>query len=430
MSLEKLKSASSLKDVAKILGFKPKSISYILYIKPPADKYNKFEIPKRSGGKRLVSAPYQDLKKLQRRLSELLEQCISEINEKRKVKSVLSHGFRPKYSIITNASVHRKKRYVFNMDLENFFGTINFGRVRGFFITNRNFELNPEVATVLAQIACHDNSLPQGSPCSPVISNLIGHLVDIRLAALASKASCSYSRYADDLTFSTNKKTFPVKVARAVGDELNQWQVGNNLRKIIAKAGFTINDTKTRMQYKDSRQDVTGLVVNAKVNTRAEYRHMVRAMVHRLLKTGGYQFKQLTYNDGGDAVATEVEGTLNQLNGMLSFIDSINVHNRHKDLKHSDSKKNTQPQAILNANEKVYKQFLIYKNFFAATSPLILCEGKTDNIYIKFALKNLAKDYTMLIESSVKSGVKYKIKFFKRNVISGRLLGLNGGSGC
>jgi len=335
--LEKLKAATTLHDVAHILGFKPKSLAYILYKKPSAARYKHFEIPKRTGGKRSISAPYPDLMNLQKRLSKLLQDCICEINVARKIESALSHGFRRKYSIITNAAIHRNKRYVFNIDLENFFGTINFGRVRGFFITNRNFELNPAVATVLAQIACHENALPQGSPCSPVISNLIGHLLDIRLAALSNQVGCSYSRYADDLTFSTNKRNFPTKVAKLAGEETHQWQAGKNLERIIEKAGFTINNAKTRMQYMNSRQDVTGLVVNSKVNTRAEYRRTARAMVHRLLNTGSFQRKQISHDDKGDLVETEVNGTLEQLNGMLGFIDSVSVSNKRKDMKPSDS---------------------------------------------------------------------------------------------
>src|SRR5262249_27624617 len=205
----------------------------------------------------------------QTRLSELLQDCVHEINKTRKIESALSHGFRRKHSIITNASRHRRRRYVFNVDLENFFASINFGRIRGFFIKNRNFELTPKVATVLAQIACHENGLPQGSPCSPVLSNLIGHVLDIRLASLARKVGCNYSRYADDLTFSTSKLVFPPEVARRVDGTEHEWQPGEELKRMIVSSGFAINAVKTRMQYAGSRQDVAGLVVNVKVNTRA-----------------------------------------------------------------------------------------------------------------------------------------------------------------
>jgi hypothetical protein len=83
--------------------------------------------------------------------------------------------------------------------------------VRGFFVKDRNFALQEKVATVIAQITCHDNELPQGSPCLPVISNLVGHLLDTRLARFAKFHKCTYSRYADDITFSTNRKEYPAR---------------------------------------------------------------------------------------------------------------------------------------------------------------------------------------------------------------------------
>lgn len=429
--LEKLKVASSLHDVAHLLGFKPKLLAYILYIKPSSEKYTQFTIAKRSGGKRLISAPYPNLKTLQKRLSTLLENCVADINKIRNIKSSLSHGFRRKHSIITNADNHRNKRYVFNIDLENFFGTINFGRVRGFFITNRNFELNPAVATVLAQIVCHENALPQGSPCSPVISNLIGHLLDIRLAALAHQVSCRYSRYADDLTFSTNNRNFPTEVASLVADGLHQWQVGKKLEGIIKKAGFIINTAKIRMQYMDSRQDVTGLVVNSKINTRAEYRRTTRAMVYRLLKTGKFQRKVTIRDAAENLVVIEEDGTLDKLNGMLSFIDSVNQFNivkQNNKNKMAQSASKEKKDTFL-PNEKIYPRFLIFKNFFASSCPVIVCEGKTDNIYIKSAIRQLIDDYPRLAEKKASGFISLRIKLFRYTNTSGNILGLTGGAG-
>jgi len=426
--IEKLKSATTLHDVAHILGFQPKSLAYILYKKSDADKYQHFEIPKRSGGSRLISAPYPDLMNLQRRLSDLLQDCIVEINGTRKIESALSHGFRRKHSIITNAANHRNRRYVFNIDLENFFGAINFGRVRGFFITNRNFALNPDVATVLAQIACHENALPQGSPCSPVISNLIGHLLDVRLASLAYKVGCSYSRYADDLTFSTNKPNFPGTVAKLAGVDPHQWQVGMGLSRIIEKTGFTVNNSKTRMQYEESRQEVTGLVVNDKVNTRVEYRRTARAMVHRLLKTGSFQRKQTSCDENGNLVVTEIDGTMEQLNGILSFIDSVGVFNRKKGMTPSERKKPLRLPESPSSDENVYRRFLFFKHFFASPIPLIVCEGKTDNIYIKAAIQKLADDFPRLAEKKDKGRAKLKVALFRRTATTDRFFGLTGGT--
>ena len=74
----------------------------------------------------------------------------------------------------------RIRRFVLNLDLEDFFPTFNFGRVSGFFMKSRDFKLDRKVAIMLAQIACHEKALPQGSPCSPVISDMIAHMLDLQ----------------------------------------------------------------------------------------------------------------------------------------------------------------------------------------------------------------------------------------------------------
>lgn len=426
--LEKLKQATTLHGLAALLGFKPKALSYILYKKDPKEKYRQFEIPKRTGGMRTISAPCPDLMNLQRRLADLLQECIAEINAERKIYSALSHGFRPKFSIYTNAFVHRNRRYVLNLDLENFFGTINFGRVRGFFITNKHFSLEPKVATLIAQIACFDNVLPQGSPCSPVISNLIGHLLDIRLAALAHKHGCSYSRYADDITFSTNKPVFPVAIAQKEHEDTHYWNLGAPLNKVIEKAGFTINSAKTRMQYTASRQEVTGLVVNKKVNTRTEYRHAARAMVHRLLTKGEFFTEALTVGGDGKVATKEKLGSIEQLNGMLSFIDSVNLQNRKRALPPNDRNSDLGPAEAPDSFDRLYRRFLFFKHFFAPTNPVVICEGKTDNIYLQCAIRSLGKDYSKLADTDAKGNVRRKISFFRRTYTTDRILGLSGGT--
>ena len=426
--LAALKSAGSLHGVAHLLGFKPKALAYILYKKNDAEKYTQFQIPKRSGGFRTISAPSPDLMIMQKRLSELLQDCIKEINESREVKTTLSHGFKRNYSIITNANLHKNKRFVFNIDLENFFGTINFGRVRGYFIKNRNFELPPPVATVIAQIACHDNALPQGSPCSPVISNLIGHLLDIRLARLAYNNSCTYSRYADDLTFSTNEKKIPEQIARLVAGEEHFWQPGTKLDKIIQSARFKINPSKTRMLYQDSRQDVTGLVVNAKVNVRSDYWRTARAMAHRLFRTGTFQIKRTCKDENGETSITETNGTIEQLNGILSFIDSIDFHNDKIEARNGN-KNNQRKNNPHNSRQAVYKRFLLYKNFYSAPTPLIICEGKTDNVYLKAAIRRLHPDFPQLAGIDSDGKFLWKVKFYNYTRTSKRVSHLGGGAG-
>lgn len=185
----------------------------------------------------------------------MLYDCYSELNPVLENKNrALSHAFQKKrgLSIASNGAKHRNKRFVFNLDFEDFFGSFNFGRVRGFFLSNREFKLDDEVATSLAQICCHDNKLPQGAPTSPIVTELITRILDVRLSKIAKAYGCSYSRYADDLTFSTNKRVFPSEVAEP--EPTGKWKVGYEVLNKIHNSGFAINMSKTRMQFSDSRQ--------------------------------------------------------------------------------------------------------------------------------------------------------------------------------
>lgn len=402
-----LKNAKNLHDIASLLGYKPRALSYILY--KLGEKYKAFEIPKRYSGVRKINAPHEKLKRLQRKLADMLQNCISEIDKKGKTRR-FSHGFSKGYSIITNAVNHRRKRFVFNVDLKDFFGTINFGRVRGFFIVNKDFMLNDKVATILAQIASHDNALPQGSPCSPVISNLIGHILDVHLGRLAARHGCIYSRYADDITFSTNKKEFPHQIAEKQDEKNNVWMPGKKLLKLVKHSGFELNYKKTRMQCNNSRQEVTGLTVNERVNVSSNYRRNVRAMVHRLLSTGEFHFERAR----GEK---DITGSLEQLHGMLGFIDHIDKIAK-KPEEHEKNKKHL----------GIYQQFLLYKVFYTPPSPIILCEGETDNIYLLYAIRSLAKEYPLLAEINSDNKIKLKIQFFKYKKRTGEILGLSGGA--
>lgn len=285
--IDRLKSAEKLDDLAKLLGFTPRGLSYIVYKLNPENKYRVFEIAKKSGGTRIINAPEKQLSLLQTRVAGVLHHCVTELQQDKPRLWNASHGFQRQKNTISNANPHRRRRFVFNLDIEDFFGSINFGRVRGFFINDNYFKLNPKIATIIAQIACHQNSLPQGSPCSPVISNLIGNILDLRLIALARKTKCTYTRYADDLTFSTNEMLFPTEIA--TNPHGSTWEVGSSLQKEIEQSGFKINLRKTRMSLRRSRQTVTGLVVNSKVNIKKDYYRFARAMCNSVFTTGEYR---------------------------------------------------------------------------------------------------------------------------------------------
>jgi RNA-directed DNA polymerase len=373
-------------------------------------------------------APTAQLKLVQARLANVLQNCSDEISKSNKRSDEdaqpdrISHGFKRRRSIITNARQHRNKRFVFNLDLEDFFGSINFGRVRGFFLKDKNFSLHPKVATLLAQIACRKSALPQGSPCSPVISNLVGHILDIHLAKLAARAGCTYTRYADDLTFSTNKQIFPESIAIRSPGTSHSWVAGTELCALITKSGFAINAKKTRMQYRDSRQEVTGLVVNRKVNVRREYRHLVRSMVHRLLTTGTFQHAFTAVDIAGAKSTKIVDGKLGQLHGMLGFIDGVDLLNKTDSTAPSDKSDETK--------ETVYRRFLLFKELYAAAAPLVVCEGKTDNVYLTHAIRSLADTYPKLATVDSAGKIAIRIRRFKYSGTStGRILKINGGTG-
>lgn len=419
--LQKLRDAEKLEDVAKLLGFTPSGLSFVLYKLSDSKKYTLFEIPKRNGGKREIKSPEARLSLLQRRLATLLTECLEELKIANPPRRSLAHGFEKGRSIITNAKLHQRRRYVFNLDLADFFPSINFGRVRGFFLKDKNFELKPPVATVLAQIACFQNELPQGSPCSPVISNLIGHVLDGRLARLAKTYKCTYSRYADDITFSTNRKDFPPEVAVSTG--VSTWRVGEELRARIKDAGFEINEKKTRMQFCGSRQITTGLMVNKKVNIRHEYFRAARHMCKALFTTGSY-FRMVPATLAGGAIGDppikEVITSLNPLGGTLAHIYQVK---NAADLRDSDSKK-----ANPTATRSLYFRFLFYKYFVAHSRPLVVAEGKTDSVYLRAAIQYLPAYHPRLGEI-VSGKLETKITFMNFSATVHDVMQLGHGTG-
>ena len=279
----------------------------------------------------------------------------------------------------------------------------------------------------MAQIACHNHVLPQGSPCSPVISNLIGNILDVRLAKLASDNGCTYSRYADDLTFSTNKQIFPPDIARLVQGQAHMWELGDKLQDIIARTGFTVNPAKTRMEYRTSRQDVTGLVVNAKVNIRSDYRRRVRSMCHRLFMTGRFQLIASVPDPNMPSIlrSTKTDGSLAQLHGMLGHIYRVDRYNDEL------PKQTVNPiKPSLNTKENLYRRFLMYKEFYAATTPVVVCEGKTDRVYIKLAIKSLAGAFPTLaaVTPGKPTTLRLRVPGYPLTA-TGHILKLKGGTG-
>ena len=231
---------------------------------------------------------------------------------------------------------------------------------------------------------------------------------------LAKAHKCRYTRYADDITFSTNQKQFPQALAFRAEAASSEWTLGKELIAKVSNADFSINPAKTRMQCKPNRQLVTGLTVNVKVNIGAQYYRYARAMCHSLFKTGSY-FQPGT--EGSDAVLI---ATLAKLEGILNHIYFV------KD--QADPRKLKKKVDCPTAARSLYKDFLFFKYFVRLEKPLILCEGKTDAVYLKAAIQNLATFHPKLATVKGKS-VNLNISFFSYNNLAHKVLNIGGGCG-
>jgi retron-type reverse transcriptase len=271
-------------DVATALGLTIKRLRWLAYHAdaPTRPHYVYFEVPKRTGGTRLLSAPHDDLKKAQRWILESILETLP--------VTAAAHGFVPDRSVVTNARAHVGRDVVVNCDLKDFFPTITFPRVRGVF---EAIGYSPAVATVLALlcteaprsrvemegrsywVAVGPRALPQGAPTSPALSNQIARKLDQRLSGVCAKLGWTYTRYADDLTFSAppgKRENIPWLLAR--------------VRHIAKDEGFRLNPKKCRVQRAARRQEVTGVVVNEKPSLAREELRRLRAILHAA-KSGG-----------------------------------------------------------------------------------------------------------------------------------------------
>ncbi len=263
-----LSHVTDIDQLAAMFGSSAKQLRFLLYARAENQRYTTFTISKRRGGERTILAPPEDLKAVQRALSEFLQDNTT--------PGASAHGFVRGRSIVSNAENHVSRRYVLNVDLKDFFPTINFGRVRGLFMSPP-FCARQNIATILGQICCHRGALPQGAPTSPIVSNFICHKMDGQLVRLAQKYGCFCSRYADDLTFSRRQGPFPPEIAFRTEDD--NVSVGEELRAIIQNNGFIIHPDKVNLYRNTQRQTVTGLTVNQKVNVSRIYIRQIRAMI-------------------------------------------------------------------------------------------------------------------------------------------------------
>lgn len=417
--LEKLQQCKTKRDLAILLDVPLQQITWLVNISPQNTRYTDFCISKKNGKSRQISNPNANLKFIQKKLADILLACDDEILKRVKQKCRSNYGFSTGVGIFHNAKAHRNKKYVFNADIIDFFDQFNFGRVRGFFKKNRDFLLVNEVATLLTQIVCHDDKLPQGAPSSPVVTNLITRFFDYRMNKLAGKNRCRYTRYADDLTFSTNQREFPSEIAVPDGSSMG-WIAGDILEQKIVDAGFQINPKKTRMSLANSRQMVTGLVCNKFPNIPRDYYINLRAVVHSYVTTGSFHLNEFceNYANNCNADSSEKKNSKAVLHGRMQHVHFV----KNK----ADKRTIKEKQLKLNSWWKVNQRYLFFRTFIDINKPLIVTEGITDIFYLREALKNNTAIYDHL--SNDGSGRKILAKFFSPTANIRTVLALPDGS--
>jgi RNA-directed DNA polymerase len=263
-------------DVAAAMQIPLPTLRWLTYHRKAAAlvHYHRYEIAKKTGGVRCISAPKPALARAQRWVwSHVLAPIAPED---------AAHGFVPGKSIVTNAAGHVGRAVVVNLDLRDFFPSVTFRRVKGLF---QKLGYNEHVATVLAllcteppriaaeldgkvyHVALGTRMLPQGACTSPALTNVLCRKLDRRLAGLACRHGYAYTRYADDLTFSGDN-------AKAVGRLLR------SVRSILEEEGFTEHPRKTKVMRRARRQEVTGLTVNERPKVSRQELRELRAILH------------------------------------------------------------------------------------------------------------------------------------------------------
>ena len=297
---------NTAQDIANAMDITVGELRFLAFSRPTStvSHYIRFKIPKKTGGERQISAPMPRLKNVQ---TWILDNILCNVPLHEAV-----HGFRAGHSILTNAEPHVAKDVIINFDLKNFFPSICYKRVKGLFFSLGYSEAaatifallctEPNVVVVeldgqVYYVAQSDRHLPQGSPASPAITNIMCRRLDKRLSEMAAKLDFVYTRYADDLTFSSS------------GDSLRHiCNVFRRTESIVSHEGFTVNREKTRLlRRKSSQLEVTGVVVNEFPNISRKELKRFRATLYQIEKDGP-QGKRWGHSDN---VIAAIEGFAN-----------------------------------------------------------------------------------------------------------------------
>lgn len=368
-------------DLANLLSFSTRTLLYYFFKKKIDNNYTHFYIVTK-GKKRLISTPNTTLKYIQKKLCDILE----EIYTPKKCVNAFVSG----RSIVSNAIPHLHANIILRIDLKDFFPSIHFGRVKQLF-ASYPFYFPDNITTLLAKICCYNGSLPQGSPLSPIISNMICYRMDNQFLKLCRNCNCIYTRYADDITISTRKNEFQL----ATVCEDNCIQVSNLITTIISNNYFKINDLKTRLIIGHASKIVTGIKVNTKLNTARNRYREIRAMLHALEKYGpdkALEEYKCKYTKR-QTIKYNAINFFNVILGKIAFLSMVRGNNDILVAKLKIKLYQIQELYLLkkfNFHRKLHIEQ--YQKIIINKKPLIICEGKTDRIILSKALLLLQKN--------------------------------------
>ncbi|PIG98760.1 reverse transcriptase domain-containing protein [Deinococcus sp. UR1] len=364
------------KELAQHLGIELKTLMFYAFALPDTKKYYHFEIKKRNGDSRRIDAPIITIKNIQSSLSLLLQ------NEYEKSAPKSVYGFRPGRGIIKNASAHLNKRVTIKVDLKDYFNSITGGMIVET-LTSRPFGMDKQVARVIAGLCTIGGRLPQGAPTSPVLANIITRTLDIKLISFAHKTRGTYTRYADDLTFSYSHENTARQCAIYSEDGI---VLNAEIIKHIESKGFTVNSNKLRYKKSTSRQMVTGIITNNKIpGLPREYIRETKLLIHILLKYGEKEAaeayrRKYAQNRYGHRNNLDISAIVR---GRLEYIKSVKGVKSSAYCKLALRYKAFNPQYKFEEEEQAV---------FNPEEIIILCEGKTDYKHLSAALAHFQRN--------------------------------------
>ena len=322
-------------------------LSYYAFVIDKNERYKTFQIPKKRQSYREISSPIFTLK--------IIQQCLNELLSSVYFPKAAVNGFVKGRSIVDNARRHTKKKYVYNLDVKDFFPSTKFGRIlkvlegRPFLLKEKRYR----IGILISSLCCNEGSLPQGAPTSPILTNIICRRIDAKFMDLAKKNRAQYSRYADDITFSCNKNIFDDRFY-------------SKIEQILKTDGYDINTKKVRLQDWRQRQVVTGLIVNKVVNVDRQFLKDIRYWLFLISKKGlgiaqidfnkRFQEKKSYFKYNKKAIPVE-----NYLEGKINFLKMVKGENNPIYLKYKSefnlaSKRKSANQNIGKLGQKVMQE--------------------------------------------------------------------------